>query len=145
MHSPVRLRVYDRRIGDQVEFTEIRRQFHRGFAADQPFALPAIFDEVLDRTHLQMMLIAKNAKVGQTSHVAVGLDDFTNDCGFLEARQPGQIDAALGMAGPNQDAALAGAQKLGTWPLPRIRSAAWYVRRWPPARYGRGRTPRCRW
>ena len=39
-----------------------------------------------------------------------GVDDLADDGRLLEAGQPGQVDAALGVAGADQHAALAGAQ-----------------------------------
>ena len=66
-------------------------------AADELLALPAVLDEILDGAHFEAMRFAKCAQFGQMRHVAVGPDDFTDDRGFLEAREACQVDASLGV------------------------------------------------
>ena len=68
----MRLWIDNRRVGDQIEVTEARWQFDRQFTADQPLALPAELDEILDGTHLQTMLFGKRTQVRQPGHRAVG-------------------------------------------------------------------------
>ena len=141
----VRLRIDHRRVGDQVEVAVRRRQLHDELALDQALALAAVLDEVLDGTHLEAVLAAELAQVRQAGHVAVGGHDLADDGRLLQPGQAGQVDAALGVAGADQHAALAGAQArnvaLAAHEVVRRRPR----RRWPPARCGRGRRPRCRW
>src|SRR5262249_46987098 len=77
---------------------------------DEPFPAAAILDQVLDAAHLDAVLLAEFTQLRQMSHVAIGANDFTNHAGFLEPGQGGEIDAAFGVAGADQDAALASAQ-----------------------------------
>ena len=48
---------------------------------------------------------------GQPGHMAIGLEDFAQDAGGLEAGEPGEIDAGFGMARAAQNAAIPGAQR----------------------------------
>src|SRR5207248_2277126 len=79
-------------------------------AVDEPFAQTAELDQVLDGTHLDAMLLAELAQVGQSRHGAVGMDDFAEDGRVLEVSEAGEIDAALGMASADENAAVLGAQ-----------------------------------
>ena len=51
-----------------------------------PFALAAEFDQVFDRTHLELMLSAKLPQLRQPGHPAFVVHDFNNDCRGFEAR-----------------------------------------------------------
>src|SRR5205085_10654461 len=99
----------DRRVWDQVERAEPGRQLQHQLAMDQPFALSAELDQVLDGAQLQTMLLAKLAEIRQAGHVAVGRHDLDDHRRLLAAGQPGEIDAPFGMAGADQNAAGAGA------------------------------------
>ena len=117
----VRLRIDHRGVGDQIEVAEARRQLDRQLAVDQPFALPAILDQVLDGAHLQAVLPAESRRSGKRAMRAVGVDDLADDGRFLQAGQAGQIDAALGVAGRTRTPP-SRRRRPGTWPLPRTRS-----------------------
>ena len=100
----MRLGIDDRGIGDQIEFAVHGRQFDADLALDKPFALAAIFDEIFDRTHFEIVPAAELAQVRQAGHAAVRVDDFANDRRLLQSGQAGQVDAAFGVAGADQHA-----------------------------------------
>src|SRR5262245_58734282 len=54
----VRLGVHNRRIHDHVKVAMPCWQFQRQLAFDELLALPAVLDKFLDRTHLELMLLA---------------------------------------------------------------------------------------
>src|SRR5713226_8751284 len=100
------LRIDDRRVRDQVELAEPGRQLDNELALDEPFTLSAMLDEILNRTHLEPVLPAKLAQKRQSRHRAIGIHYFANDGRFLEAGEPREIDASLGMPCANEDAAV---------------------------------------
>ena len=106
----VRLGIDDRRVREQVERAQARRQLQGQLPVNQPFALAAILDQVLDGAHLQSVRAAEVAQVRQASHGAVGIDDLADHGRFLQSGEAGQVDAALGVAGTDEHAALAGPQ-----------------------------------
>jgi len=63
------------------------------------------------RQHHQPVLVGKRHEVRQARHAAVVVEDLADDAGGLEPRQPAQVDAALGLAGPDEDPARLGAER----------------------------------
>src|SRR5262245_32707962 len=55
----MRLRIDERAKSDQIELAMLGRQAHGQLAADKPFALPAIGDQLLDRAQLDAVLCAE--------------------------------------------------------------------------------------
>ena len=101
----VRLRVYQRRVSDQVEIAVFRGQLDRFLTADQSLTLPAMLDEVFDCAHLELMPLAVLHEIGQASHLAIVIEYLANDCGLLQARQSGKIDAPFRVARTHENAA----------------------------------------
>jgi hypothetical protein len=85
-------------------------QLQGQFAVDEPFALAAEFDEVLDGAQFDAVLATKGSEVREPGHVAVGGQNLANNGRFLETRQSGQIDTSFGVSRPNEYAAIAGPQ-----------------------------------
>ena len=77
-------------------------------------------------------------------HGAVVVDDLDEHAGRGEPGEPGQVDGGLGVAAPDEHAALAVAQRedvAGPGDLPRLGRGVGQR----PGRCGPGRRPRCRW
>ncbi len=101
-----------RRVGDQIKVTQPRRQLDRKLAMNKPLPAMAELDEILDGAHLNVVPLAEIAQFRQVGHVAVGAHDLANDSGLLEAGEACQVDAALGVAGANQNTSFAGPQTI---------------------------------
>ena len=95
----------DRGVGEQVEDAEVGRQLQGDLALDELLAPPPVLDQVGDGAHLEAVLAAEAAQVGDAGHRAVLVQDFADDGDFAQPGEPAQIDAALGVPGPDQDAA----------------------------------------
>ena len=82
----------------QVEIPVIGRHQNRFLALDQLLALPAVGDEVLDRAELQPVLALEFHQIRKPRHRAVFLENFANDAGRIEPRQPGQVHGGFGVS-----------------------------------------------
>ena len=58
------------------------------------------------------MLDAHLLEIGKASHVPVGLDDLDDRGRRLESGELAEVDRALGLAGPDEDPAVAGPQRV---------------------------------
>src|SRR6185436_20677117 len=85
--------------GDGGEVSVRRREPHRGHPLDELLRLPPVLDQILDRDHLDPMLLAVRDEVGDTGHRPVLAHDLADDPGGIEAREAGEVDGGLGLAG----------------------------------------------
>jgi len=97
-------------VGDHAEVAVagVDRAFAR--TGDVSLILKAIADEFGDCEHFKGVLATELDEVGDAGHGAVVLHDFTDDAGGVEPREAGKIDGRLGLAGSDEDSALASAQ-----------------------------------
>ena len=72
----------------------------------------AVGDEVGDGDHREVVVLGEHPQLVGAGHLAVDLlrHDLAEHARRAEARQPGEVDRGLGVTGPAQHAALAGAQ-----------------------------------
>src|SRR5262249_22037346 len=101
----VRLRVHHRGVGNQVELAVADGHLDGQLAADESLPLATVLDELLDAAQLEAVLAAELPQVGQAGHAALGGHDLADDGSLFQPGQAGQIDAALGVPGADQDAA----------------------------------------
>jgi hypothetical protein len=74
---------------------------------DQMVVAAAIGDQVADRADLEAVALGKGDQVVESRHGPVILHDLADHAGRIEAREPGHVDRRLGMAGADEDAAIA--------------------------------------
>jgi hypothetical protein len=97
--------------GDGAEQAVDRRQVGLDGAAHKHFLADAVADEVGHRHHLEVVLGSKLFKLGQPRHRPVRVHDLADDAGRIEARDTREVNDRLGLPGPDEDAALLGAQR----------------------------------
>jgi hypothetical protein len=71
----------------------------------------AVTDEVGYGDHLQLMRLAEGDEVGDAGHGAVFVHDLADDAGGDEAGHAGEVDGGFGLAGANENATFAGAER----------------------------------
>src|SRR5262245_55621571 len=89
-----------------------RRQLDAQLATNEFFALAAELDKVLNRAHLEAVVLAEFAQLRHPRHAAVGLQNLADDCRGLKARQPRQIRASFRVAGSHEYAARLGSEPI---------------------------------
>lgn len=99
-----------RAVGDELEITAVGLDGGLGDALDERFASEAVGDDVGDGAHFEIVFGAEAIEIGLTGHGAVVVHDFDDDGGGLETGEATEVDAALGLAGADEDAAIAGAE-----------------------------------
>ena len=104
---------------------------------------PAVLDQVGDRDHAQAVPLAVRDEVGNAGHRPVLVHDLAHHAGGLEAREPGEVDGSLGLAGAHEDAAVARAEREDVAGLDEVVRPS-SVDRSRPRSCARGRPPRCR-
>jgi hypothetical protein len=67
-------------------------------------------DQIADRTNFKVMFPCEGYKVVKAGHRPILVHDLADHAGWIEARQPRDIDRSFGMAGAHQCAAVAGGQ-----------------------------------
>ena len=84
-----------------------------GDALDVLLVLAAPLDEVGDRDEREVVFVGEDPQLVGLRHGAFVLlaDDLADRARRLQARQPGQVDGCLGVAGPAQHATVLGAQR----------------------------------
>ncbi len=87
------------------------RQPGLGDPLDEALVAAPVADQVLDRDHRQAVLVGELAQLRAALHGAVVVDDLDQDAGRGEPGEPGQVDGGLGVAAPDEHAALAVAQR----------------------------------
>ena len=82
-----------------------------GDLADLHLARAAVGDQVGDRDQRQPVPAGEHPQLGQPRHGAVVVDDLAQHAGRGEPGEHGQVHGGLGVAGPDQHAALACPQR----------------------------------
>ena len=98
-------------VGDHAEIAEARGQNCFGNAPDVAFVLHAVADQVRDREHLQVVFLAKFDELRHAGHGAVITHDFADDAGGSEAGDAREVHGRFRLAGANEHAAIARAQR----------------------------------
>ena len=98
-------------VGDHAEIAVARGENGFGDAADVALVLHAVADEVRDRQHFQIVLFAEFVELRHARHGAVFVHDFADDAGGVQAGDAREVDAGFGLAGADEHAAVAGAQR----------------------------------
>ena len=111
--------------------------------AHQVVVAAAVGDEVGDGADLQPVALGDGDEVGQPRHGAVLVHDLADHARGVQPGEPRDVDRRLGVAGADEDAAVAGAQAGRRGPASRC-PARPSAGRWRRRRCGRGRAPRCR-
>ena len=114
----------------------------RGLAHEVVVAA-AVGDQVGDRADLEPVPLGEGDELGQPGHGAVVVHDLADHARGVEPGEARDVHRGLGVAGADEDAAVAGAQREDVarrGDVLRRPSAG----RWPPRRCGPGRGPRCR-
>src|SRR2546427_11304979 len=107
----MRLRVDGALVGVEAELAPAGRQGDALDPLDELLALQAVADQLRDRTHLEPVPVAELLQLGAAHGLAVfGAEPLADYRGRLEAGEARQIDAALGLTGPDQHPAVAGAE-----------------------------------
>ena len=86
--------------------------------------LHAVADEVRDREHLQVVFPAELDELRHSGHGAVFAHDFADDAGGSQPGDAREIHGSFGLAGADEDAAIARAQRknmAGTREILRLR------------------------
>jgi len=96
---------------DRGEAAVLRRQVDLHHALDELLRLAAVLDQVGDRDHPQPVLLAVRHEVGHARHRPVLVHDLADDAGRNEPGEPGEVDRRLGLAGPDEHAAVPRAQR----------------------------------
>ena len=98
-------------VGDDAELAVRRGQRAFCNAEDVALVLQAVTDELGDGEHFEPVLGAEFLQVGNAGHGAVVVHDFADDAGGDEAGETGEIDGGFGLAGADEDATAAGAER----------------------------------
>src|SRR6266478_3794262 len=98
-------------VRDHAEIAKARGQDGFRDAANVAFMLHAVADEVRHREHFQIVFLAKLNELWHAGHGAIFIHDFADDAGGAHAGDAGEVHARFGLAGADEDAALAGAQR----------------------------------
>ena len=98
-------------VGDHAELAVAG--LDAGFAGADDVALVAetVTNELGDGDHAEAVLAAKRDEVRNAGHFAVVAHDFADDAGGGEAGETSEIDGGLGLAGADEDAAAASAER----------------------------------
>ncbi len=88
------------------KIAERRRQPRTGHPPHKGLALHAVFNERLDRHHLQLVHLGKLRQLRHARHGAVLVHDFADHAGGIQSGQPRQIDRTLRLPGAPQHTAL---------------------------------------
>ena len=110
-------------VADRGEVAGPRGQPGGGDPVDVGLDAAAVVDHLLDRDHLQAVLVGEGAQLGSALHGAVVVDDLDEHADRGQPGHPGQVDGGLGVAAADQHAALAVAQRedvAGAGDLPRL-------------------------
>ena len=86
--------------------TELAREVHIGYHVYKILRTLAVFDECLDRDHVQAMLLGKLQQFRRTHHMSIIIHDLTAETSRIETCQPCEIRRRLRMASPAQYTAL---------------------------------------
>ena len=97
-------------VGDELEVAPLGGEEDLFFAADEGLVGDAVGDEVFDGDDFHAVFLCHFLELRHACHGAVVVDDFDEGACGLQACEAGQVDGGLGVAGADEDAAVAGAQ-----------------------------------
>src|SRR5208337_2365994 len=98
-------------VGDHSELAVAGLDAGLAGADDVALVAEAVTDELGDGEDFEAMFATKGDEVGDAGHFAVVAHDFADDAGRGEAGKAGEIDGGLSLAGADEDAAAARAQR----------------------------------
>src|SRR5438105_685508 len=103
--------VHVTRIGNHFEFAEARGQSRFRHATHVALVLHAVANQVRHRQHFDAMFLAKFDELRHAGHGAVFVHDFADDPGRIEPGDARKVHGSFGLAGADEHAAVAGAQR----------------------------------
>ena len=91
-----------------VEEAVLRLHGHRGLhrGLDQGLVAAPVLDQIRDRADLEVVLLREDLELGHARHRPVVVHDLADHAGRRAAGQAREIDDALGLASPYEDAAV---------------------------------------
>src|SRR5579859_5488987 len=95
------------RVGDHAEITETSSENRLSEAADVTFVLHAIANQIGNREQFQIVRFAEFDELRHAGHGAVFTHNLADDSGGSETRDAREVDAGFGLAGANENAAVA--------------------------------------
>ena len=98
-------------VGDDAKVAVARRQNGFGDAADVTLVLHAVADQVRDREHFQVVLRQNSWSCGTRDMVPSSFMISQMTRGRVEAGDAREVDAGFGLAGADEHAAVARAQR----------------------------------
>jgi len=98
-------------VGDHAEVAVAGGENSFGDAADVALVLHAVANQVGNGQHLQIVLLTEFMELRHAGHGAVFVHNFADDPAGVEAGDAGKVDAGFGLAGADEDAAIAGAER----------------------------------
>ena len=98
-------------VGHQAEVAVRGRDVALVHAFDGVFGFQAVADEVFDRADLQAVFGGELLQLGAARHRTVGVEDFHQHAGGLQAGQQGQVAGRFGVAAAGEHAAGLGHQR----------------------------------
>ena len=99
------------RIGDDAEIAVARGKNGFCYAAHVTLVLHAVADQVRDREHFQVVLVAKFVELRDARHGPVFVHDFADDGGRIEPGDARKINACFGLTGSDKHPAVARPQR----------------------------------
>src|SRR4029079_6078915 len=87
------------------------RKPHRGHPLDELLRLAAILDQVLDRDHLDLVLLAVGDQVGDAGHRPVRAHDLADHSCRVETGETGEVNGGLRLAGALENSSAPRAQR----------------------------------
>ena len=98
-------------VAERGEVAVAGRQHGLGQALDVGLRAAAVVHHLVDRDHLQAVLVGERAQVVAALHGPVVVDHLDEHAGRRQPGHPGKVDRGLGVAAPDQHTALAVAQR----------------------------------
>ena len=80
-------------------------------ALDELLVAAPVLDQIGDRDHLELVVLAVRHEVGDAGHRAVVLHDLADDARRIQPGEPREVDGGLGLAGALEHAAAARAER----------------------------------
>ena len=105
------LRMVAGAVADQPPGAHRSRQLGFRHAVDQLLGAQTVLDDLLDRDDLDLVPTGEADEVGQARHLAVALHDLADHRAWLKSSEAAEVDRGLGLTGPHQGPAFAGAQR----------------------------------
>jgi hypothetical protein len=95
----------DRRaVAVQLEHAVLRGHRRLGHPLDEPLALHAVADELVDADHLEAMLCRKALELRAAHHRSIHVHQLAKNACRLQTTEQAKVDRRLRVAGPHEDA-----------------------------------------